>query len=1236
MNLLARQDRSVYAARALPGLLQKLGDGEQLFNLAFDERFPSAVTSTIGKRNIRYARLKAAVRYAANLKDYDRLVHLLLELSTIAAVDRRGADYILDSPDLVIAARDVDATRRLFETRTAWPGAKHARLTIAHTLSGDLDEASRHAVRANEWVNHYLRQDREPFTPIRGPERLDLAAILFFLVAQNRCDSAIQFMRSWNHWYTYEVGECLFGLLQQQEKTQGSTGLISRFLQVLTKELGCIAAAVSFLELSPTRQKPLIQSLARACRNTKRLDTSDDFHRRQSYRLQDGLRKASVVAASLRLRAQATAIAQRAPHKRPDMWSFRDHFGDEYVFPFLFHVALTAALKGEAVSEKCVLPAELFAISRGMKYGISGSEFRQKLKQRLEVRWRERGNDNDAERDKITYEKKQEAEQFIGHRLDPVLELTKALAAVLRSPVGHADDAFVYLLKAWADARSRPDYYGARRHDPFFQILGCQIAVFLLWARSDLKVSSAKAFLERLHEQEMVSVPILVQIVAIMAKRASLQTLAGEQAIKARAMIETMDEVTHRASLYAELARAMLYTSVDEAVSYFRSGLDQLDAIGAGDYEFINELLLFASSLRGQELDERDFHTLTNICELNLPDDPEKFSWFDFGKAMSRVSGCRGLAKLSRWDDRSKASLSYTLLPYLTALVEDGKVAPEDALALNRLATPVEFYVCNTETLAKAIARKGDSNDKELILELIMQFEENNPGAPMEGTVKALARIAREVLGESSPVTKRLTKAYPHFARVREKQNEQTDYRRKARERFNAAPHVKKNAMEIRKIVRGTNPIDEAALGQAIVELDRLGDFCSPRGYFLDALRAKVRFSERIAYLRALSSLENLDLYSKLDEFKKCKALWGSSSIVLTDEYKTLAVPLLRLHAGDMMSDDQLSGYRLKEISEFSGIPIAALALELVRVYAEPDSSVPATVWLALACFICEQTREGEGQAALKRLLNSEAAKLSATVPDGEWKDGTYPDSDAVEIAAGLVWRVLGSPDAANRWQAAHSVRRFAKFGRWNVVDALVGKLGRSDAGPFQAPELPFYYMHAQLWLLIALARIAFDNPKEIGKYQSVLLDVVRDKYGPHVLMRHFAVRALIACINAGQIALPVTIKKLVRNIDRSPKPRLRKKLKNGNDFYRGRPETAPKPKPDFSFDYDFHKHDVQHLSDVFGRPGWEVSDRLSEIVSGIDPKVTSMWAADGREISHQYRTQGMTSSFHRYGEQLG
>jgi hypothetical protein len=194
-NLLAKQDVSVYAARALPGLLEKLGDGTGLFDLAFEERFPATITSTVGKRNIRYARLKSAVRYEAAQRNFDRLVHLLLELSTISAVDQRGAEYILGCPDLVIAAKDVDFTRRLFETRGAWQGARHARLAIAYALSGEVDEAYRHAASTQEWVDHFLEQKHEDHIHEPGPEELDISAIPFVLLTQKKSDRALKWMR---------------------------------------------------------------------------------------------------------------------------------------------------------------------------------------------------------------------------------------------------------------------------------------------------------------------------------------------------------------------------------------------------------------------------------------------------------------------------------------------------------------------------------------------------------------------------------------------------------------------------------------------------------------------------------------------------------------------------------------------------------------------------------------------------------------------------------------------------------------------------------------------------------------------------------------------------------------------------------------------------------------------------------------------------------------------------------
>ncbi|MGR3318942.1 MAG: NACHT domain-containing protein [Candidatus Anammoxibacter sp.] len=1240
-NLLARQGNSVYAARALPGLLQKLDDGKQLFKLAFDERFPGSITSIVGKRNIRYARLKAAVLHAANKHDHNRLVHLLVELSTITAVDHRGTNYILDYPDIVIAAHDVDATRRLFETRTDWPGTRHARIAIANILSGDFDDAYRHAVSADEWISHYQQQQNgEHSMDHTGPERLDIAAIPFCLITQNRAKNAIGFMRGWKDWYAYEVGERLFGLLEQAEQAISQSRCdIGGFLNNVTDDAGVIASALSFLELDDVQRRQLIKKLSKASKKNRMLEPIDSSYPEANYRLQDGLLKASVIAASLGLDADALTICRRISHKRPSIWSFQDHFSSNDVFSFLVHMALISAVKGNELRERDILPRELYEICPALRNAGSGIEFRKKLKKRLENCSRNKNDQSKKDTKSMSYEFKRDAENFIDDRIEPLLILAKAFAGLMCTPVRKGDKAFLVLLKAWSETRKKRGRYSIQKFDRFFQLLGSQLAVFALWARTDLKVSSVKIFLERLHEQEVLGASILIKVVGTLAKRSHLHTLAGEQALKASSLIEIDYDVGSKATFYAQLARAILPASKQEATAYFKMGLEQMDAIGSDDYQFTNELLIFASSLKGDELAEPTFHTLTNICELNMSYDEEKFPWLAFAKGLSRTSGCKSLAKLARWDDRSKISLNYTLLPYLTALIDDGKIDPEDALALNRLSNPVELYNGDTAAFAKAIDEKNYPNQKMLVSELISQFEHNNPGLLMNITVETLAVIAEKALGKSSETTTYLFAVHEHFSKVRDERNEHMNYHGKSDNLLprSAESDKRRNRTKLKKLAAKTTPIDEVSMGKAIDELNEMQHIYDQKGAFFANLRSKVHYPDRPQYIQIISRLENLDIYLKLDELEKCKDEWVKSSVALAEIYEALGVTILQLHAEYFVNFDQLSGSNLKRVSDLSGVPIASLALALIKIFASPDSYAQASVWLGLASIICDEAGDGEGQSALTRLLNSNSAKLASNVADGEWKHELYPANDQTEITSGLVWRMLGSPHASDRWRAAHSVRCFAKFQRWKVVDALVARIQTENACPFQASELPFYYMHARLWLLIALARIALDDPKSITRYHKVLAKIVLDEESPHVLMRHFASRAILAGVDSGNLTLSARMEKRIRAIDLSPFPRLKKKLKQGGDdsFYQGRPTGAPKPESKFSLDYDFEKNDVYDLSNVFGKPGWEVKDLIIEAVRDFDKDITSMYETGGRETRYRTPLTGMVSGYHYYGQYL-
>lgn len=1240
-SLSERQGVSVYAARALPGLLQMLDDGEQLFNLAFDDRIPDCIRSTVGKRNIRYARLKAATLHAANKEDHNRLVQLQVELSTVAAVDQRGAEYIAEHPDLVVVAQDVDATRRLFETRTGWPGARHARLAIANTLSGDTEEAHRHINMALEWITHYFRIAPEMRVNEPRPDRLDIAAIPFFWIAEGQPERALRFLRNWKDWYKYEFCEHVFDFLRIRQSRQNEPFLgLSNFTTTITDDIGALTALLVFQDPDHRETEILVAKLAKACRRLKVLELRDGYHHDGTPELSDGLRKASAIALSIGMGTQALEVSRLAPHKRPELWSFRDHFHSRSVFSFVFRMALMSSAKQRVLHEKDVLPTELVAICSGLPRRLSGQDFRKKAVENLAKFYRHAQQEATADEKsiKLSYDQKEDAERFIMWRLEPLLDFTVALAGFLSVTTENVDTAFTAILDVWARARKSHDHYADGEFNRFFQALGLEVALFALSVRSDLSLPSVQSFLRTLDDEPAgFGVYTIIQIVSILAKRAHLQMLAGEQGLRAAAAIERENDVTERARLYASLAKAVLPASMDEASTYFRAGIEQMDAIGSGDYDFINELLLFASCLKGHELDERDSHTLTNICELNMGADPEKFPWGAFARGVSKVAGLKGLAKLSRWDDRSLISLRYTLLPYLTALVEDGKIEAEVALALNRLADPVEFHEFGTETLAKAIVNQGSSNTPSMVAELIGQFQDNDPSVSMDTTAQALASIAQAVPGVASEITSYLATTHQRLATVRTTLNEHSNYRSQTYHTKQANDETSDHMEKIKGIAKSTIPTDEASLQAAIEEIKKAQHFRVRKSDFFTTLRAKLRPHEFAHYIRTVGMLENLDLYSKLEELRACKGNWGQSWAFVNDVFANLAVPLMSLHALDLVSYGRLAGYKLREISELTGVPTAYLAVELTKTYAGLDTAISGVVWLALASFVCTGAAEGLGQVALERLLRSDAAKLSNNVIDGPWVEALYPHEGSRRTAAGLVWRMLGSPYAIERWRAAHSVRAFARLGCWDVIDALVNNSAQEDAGPFQAKELGFLFMHARLWLLIALARMALDHPKDVARYREELLRIALEDKQPHVLMQHFASSALRVCMDAGALLVPRDVEDILSNSNRSPFPRLSEKRKR-TDYYRGldRPDTAPKPVSRFHLDIDFDKYNVHSLSEVFGKPAWEIRDMVTDAVHRLDTHVSNMYDSGGRKRRGKNHSYGMTTSFHSYSQHLG
>lgn len=1233
-NLNEMQATSTYAAKTLPDLLQQLEDGEQLFSLAFDDRLPAAINSKVGQQAIRLARLRAAVSYAASRNELNRLVCLLVELSTLAATDQRGTEYILDNADLAVCSGDVDSVRRLFEARTSWPGTRHARLAIAHSLMGDMSDAYRHAQRVYEWRQHYFQQDQEDRRERGEPTALDMASIPLCLITKGDVDGAAHDIGGWRDWYAFEVAESLFSLVRigisigcvQQDA-------IHEFLKSTQLKPGVLVSAIPFANGNEALQRSLVSCLAQSFQKIGRVDLGERHYSQRERSITHGMVRAASVAVVLHMNSEADAILSALNISVPTLHTYMTGYWARDVYSFLAKQVLGCMAAGVVIEERHLLPKELSELAENVPPEVHGQNFKKALKEELE-----RGHQVDGrDKKKVSYETKQSAEHFLDFRLESWSRVALAFAEAIGGQKGREHGSLTSLLDLWIELRNKRDNYsGGAETQQQYSIVGERLLTLALSVNHKLDKAEVHRYVEAVSERGITAVENSIEIVGILAARSSYHVLAGGTSIKIKAAIEGQDDVGQRSSMFADLARAIWPASRDEAVEYFRRGLEQMDAIGSGDYQFVGELMNFTSSLHGEELTNQESHTLSNICELNLGEE-HKFHWGAYGTAMAKASGLKGIAKLARWEDRDRISLDYTLLPYLRALLECSKIEPEIALTILRVSNPAELYVCGTESLVESLESKRFDKIDGLAKELIDQYLRNNPGGSGSDAPLALARLAKHTLGEASLEYAYLSDLACRIRTTTQEYNKLSNWRPETPVSNALDQQAEQDAAmaSLKNLVSETDPIDELSIATAMDAVENLSRWRRFQRDFFEKLREKVPFSGWARYIEIIARQDKIDLYDKLYEISECKVAWSGASNAVITALSDCAATIIRKNAFEFFSFDYLSVSDLKKLSELSGVDRQSLILGLIKELSRPDAQVPASVWLGMATNFNVVCDSGVGQGALRRLLSSGPAKLSSLVADGPWQSDLYPSGEQVEVAAGLIWFTLGSPHGRRRWMGAHSLRTAVRLGRADVLDEVIARFDRKDAAPFQAPELTFFHLHAKLWLLIALARIALEAPAVVAKHRTFIERVALDKEDSHVLFKHFAKEALLACARSGQLTMSHAVTKALGSLNLSPYPLLISNDYGGGSFYQSRPEGMPKPEKELHLEYDFNKYEVSSLSDRFGKSRWHTEDAIRTWVRKHDAEITYMSDSGGRPTLRSDRADGITAEHHSYGEHL-
>jgi hypothetical protein len=131
------------------------------------------------------------------------------------------------------------------------------------------------------------------------------------------------------------------------------------------------------------------------------------------------------------------------------------------------------------------------------------------------------------------------------------------------------------------------------------------------------------------------------------------------------------------------------------------------------------------------------------------------------------------------------------------------------------------------------------------------------------------------------------------------------------------------------------------------------------------------------------------------------------------------------------------------------------------------------------------------------------------------------PGPDPIPL---LLWSAFGHPRREVRWRATHAARELLTNPNSAETAPLTAKLvdclDRKDAGAFRDPALHFYHLSAAAALLVALHRVAIDQPDLLTPHLPALTRHATSHTLPHAQIRQLARDAALAVAAPGDPAI--------------------------------------------------------------------------------------------------------------------
>ncbi len=1226
-RLYAHQASSAYAAEALPHFLVVINDAERAYALSMSREYPSSIQSEYGRRRLKLMRLHAAFSLAVKARDYDRVLRLAMQLAQVAAANAKGDEFIRRSPGVSVCVGDQDASRRLFQDRSGWRGARDARLTLAFAFQEELDEAEIHQNRAIGWINWDFKNCRDDNQMDReSPSESDFASIVFLSILKGDYVKVDRNIANWNFSFALSVCSCVIALAEQYEALRCVNVLNDLAKFASSKHCQSLALQVSLLaskrSLDSSELKALSRVASAKAKNTSRdvFDKGYDYENRQHAILCDAALSALVHGS----RHSASNIIRTAKAERISSYDYGERHGSFRALVPVLNACISAWSAGKELCFHHLLPREV-KLNRNVKLIKDRSELSTYLGELKAVPSNiRRGTKGKGRQKKL----------FSGHDCENItkgIELICFLAeplqraALEQREINECD--FHDFMEKW----SRNLRFGVHwRAENAQDILGRNVGlgfldIFLKHAKSVSKDDCQRLidFLDR----GRFTIQDKLDVLFLMARHDNLKEQTGFLARTVSDDIRKDEYIDQRAEQYARLSEALLPLNIAEAQHYFREGLSQLDLMGGDDYDIIYSLLRYAAEQRGGWLQPPIGHRLMNLCQTIFHYEPSKFGWTLFGQAAAQSIGYQALYKLLRWADQDVSEFSYGLPQLVCYLAKKRRFDARRAAFILLLCENQGWHDWKIGDGLSDILEVANEADRPVIFQVIfskLKFE--HPAGGSEYLWKSLLGAVEKYPGVADQNA--LNTLETLSMKARDLKNDE-DRRRDSFNRHNPFDEnsdgkVKEKETEeaFKRIIDECDLASPQSIDAAIriVRGDRRFMFNAGKRV-VECLRDRCPYDRRIEFINMLVELFELDFDDAVEMMKDCVELWESTSARVSSGRKDFIREIFEAKGSDLF-DLRFSGV-LREIRRLIDFcDDRNFILDLVfDTLAKEKIELTGDEWLQLATSLCPHASSEASHGALEDLLSGPAAQIGDEIGEGSFKTAFSPTVQQSSMVAEITWHLLGNEKTFVRWTAARSVKSLADLGLNDDLDKLLGCFDCDKVEALISEDMDSSFLNARQWLLMGLARACYYHGSSLSYLRDRLESLAR-REDIHAINKIHVLRCL------KHISDPSTPFSCVRELEKNIYVPAKGCVQR---------DIWPKPvdsKTGFCFDYEFNKHEVSSLALLFGISKGEVRDAIAFEIQERWPEANDMNYFGGQECfshTHSERYESYRDSVQRH-----